>query len=303
MGNGSDRGTMDVGVALPTMARGYTRATTLDWSRGIDAGPFSSISCGERITFHNQEMTVTNAAAAALTERVRVFVNLVVLPMHPIPVVAKELATLDVLSGGRVTLGVGIGGREHDYLAAGSSMERRHQRLDDGVAELRRLWAGDVPFEGADPVGPACVQPGGPPILAGAMGPKALARAAEWADGVSGFSINASGSDMAAAASAARDAWSAAGRSSAPRVVTGCFYTLGIDESEATLEQFTYEYLRIFGEKFARAMAADAPVWHADRLLQALDEAEEAGVDEFILVPGSTDLACLEATAALVASR
>ncbi len=295
--------TLDVGVSLPTMARDYTRATTLEWSRGIDAGPFSSISCGERITFRNQEMTVTNAAAAALTERVRVFVNLVVLPMHSIPVAAKELATLDVLSGGRVTLGVGIGGREHDYLASGSTMERRHQRLDDGVAELRRLWAGEPPFEGADPVGPSCVQDGGPPILAGAMGPKALARAAKWADGVSGFTINASGSDMVAAASAARDAWAEEGRSDAPRIVTGCFYTLGIDEAEATLESFTYEYLRIFGEKFARAMAADAPVWNADRLLQALDEAEAAGVDEFILVPGTTDPACLEATAALVAGR
>ena len=50
-------------------------------------------------------------------------------------------------------------------------------------------------------------------------------------------------------------------------------------------------------------MAADAPVWNADRLLQALDEAEAAGVDEFILVPGTVDLACLEHTAALVASR
>ena len=96
----------------------------------------SSISCGERITFQNQEMNITNAAAAALTERVRVFVNLVVLPMHPIPLIAKQIATRDVLSGGRVTLGVGIGGREHDYLAMGSTMDRRHQRLDDGVAYL-----------------------------------------------------------------------------------------------------------------------------------------------------------------------
>ena len=294
---------MDIGVALPTMARDYTRSTTLEWSRGIDAGPFSSISCGERITFRNQEMTVTNAAAAALTERVRVFVNLVVLPMHPMPVVAKELATLDVLSDGRVTLGVGIGGREHDYLASGSSMERRHQRLDDGVAELRRLWAGEPAFDGADPVGPPCVQAGGPPILAGAMRPKALARAARWADGVSGFSINASGDDMVTAAAAARDAWAAAGRAEAPRIVTGCFYSLGVEDSHATLERFTYEYLQIFGEKFAKAMAADAPVHHGDRLLRALDDAEAAGVDEFILVPATTDLACLEATAELVAGR
>lgn len=291
---------MQIGVALPTMARGYTRSTTLDWCRGIDAGPFSSISCGERITFQNQEMNVVNAAAAALTERVRVFVNLVVLPMHPIPLIAKQIATLDVLSGGRVTLGVGIGGREHDYLAMGSTMARRHQRLDDGVAQLRDLWAGGAAFEGADPTGPSCVQDGGPPILAGAMGPKALARAAQWADGVSGFSIDADAAGMAAAAVAARQAWDDAGRAEAPKVVTGCFYTLGGDDPQSTLRGFTYDYLRIFGEEFARLMADGAPVWNGDRLLQALEQAEEAGVDEFILVPGTVDPSCLDATVALL---
>ena len=291
---------MQIGVSLPTMARGYTRATTIDWCRGIDAGPFSSISCGERITFQNQEMNITNAAAAALTERVRVFVNLVVLPMHPIPLIAKQIATLDVLSGGRVTLGVGIGGREHDYLAMGSTMDRRHQRLDDGVAQLRELWAGGAAFEGADPTGPSCVQDGGPPILAGAMGPKALARAAQWADGVSGFSIDANATGMATAAVAARQAWDDAGRAEAPRVVTGCFYTLGVDEPQETLRGFTYDYLRIFGQEFARAMADDAPVWNGDRLLRALDDAEAAGVDEFILVPGTVDPRCLDATVELL---
>ncbi len=248
-------------------------------------------------------MNVTNAAAAALTERVRVFVNLIVLPMHPIPLIAKQIATLDVLSGGRVTVGVGIGGREHDYLAMGASMERRHQRLDDGVAELRRLWDGGAAFEGADPTGPSCVQEGGPPILAGAMGPKALARAAQWADGVSGFSIDANAEGMASAAVAARQAWSDAGRTEAPRIITGCFYTLGVDEPRETLRGFTHDYLRIFGAEFARLMADDAPVWNGDRLLRALDDAEAAGVDEFILVPGTVDPRCLEATVELLAAR
>jgi len=294
---------MDIGVALPTMARGYTRATTIDWCRGIDSGPFSSISCGERITFHNQELLVTNSAAAALTENVRVFVNLIVLPTHPIPVIAKQMATLDVLCDGRLTVGVGIGGREHDYLAAGASMERRHQRLDDGVAEMRRLWAGDPAFEGAAPLGPPCVQAGGPPLLAGAMGPKALARAAQWADGISGFALTADGDEMTAAVNASNNAWTEAGRSEAPRVISGCFYTLDGDDPQGTLSGFTYDYLEIFGKRFARSLADDATTWNADRVLRALDDAEAAGVDEFILVPGTVDQRCLDATIALVANR
>jgi alkanesulfonate monooxygenase SsuD/methylene tetrahydromethanopterin reductase-like flavin-dependent oxidoreductase (luciferase family) len=185
----------------------------------------------------------------------------------------------------------------------GSDMARRHQRLDDGVAQLRELWRGGAAFEGADPTGPSCVQDGGPRILAGAMGPKALARAAQWADGVSGFTIDADATAMAAAALAARRAWDDAGRDAAPKVVTGCFYTLGGDDPQSTLRGFTYDYLQIFGEEFARVMADSAPVWNGDRLLQALDQAEEAGVDEFILVPGTVDVGCLEATTALVAAR
>ena len=294
---------MQIGVALPTMARGYTRATTIDWCRGIDSGPFSSISCGERITFHNQELLVTNAAAAALTERVEVFVNLIVLPTHPIPVIAKQIATLDVLCDGRLTVGVGIGGREHDYLAAGASMEQRHQRLDEGGAQLQALWAGEPPFEGAAPVGPPCVQAGGPPLLAGAMGPKALARAAKWADGVSGFALTADGEEMAAAVQGAHQAWQDEGRSEAPKVVSGCFYALGVPDPQATLSSFTFDYLEIFGRRFANTMAEETATWNADRLLRALDDAEQAGVDEFILVPGTVDVACLDATIELIDAR
>lgn len=294
---------MDVGVALPTMARDFTRVTTLEWCRGIDSGPFSSVSAGERITFRNQEMLVALSAAAALTERVRVFVNLVVLPMHPVPLMAKQLATLDVLAGGRVTVGVGVGGREHDYRAAGSGFERRHARLDADVAELRRIWAGRPPFEGADPVGPHPVRPGGPEILAGAMGPRAMARAARWADGVSGFSLAADGAEMAAAVDLANRAWSEAGRDRPPRTVSGCFAVLGTADDQGVLQAFTYDYLAIFGTGLARAMAAEAPVWNAARLRQVLDDAEAAGVDEFILVPGTTDPACLDAFAEVVSTR
>ncbi len=287
---------MDIGVALPTMAAGYDRAVQQAWCDGIDAGPVSSISCGERITFRNPEMMTTLASAASLTERVRVFVNLVVAPMHPPAVVAKQLATLDMLSGGRLTLGVGVGGREHDYRAAESPWQRRHGRLDEAVEQIRDVLAGGEAFEGADPVGPRLAEGRTIEVLAGAMGPKGLGRAARWADGVSGFALTAEGSEIREAADAARRAWSVAGRETEPRLVSGCFYVLGVDEPQETLRQFTYDYLEIFGRGAARTLSEDAPVWNTERLAQVLGEAEEAGVDEFILVPGTTDPACLAAT-------
>ena len=287
---------MKIGMSLPTMAKHYVRASTTEWAKAIDGGPFSSISCGERITFHNPEMMVTMAAAAALTERVDVFVNLVVLPLHPIALVAKQLATLDNLSEGRLTVGLAIGGREDDYRAVGANFRNRHQQLDDGVAELRRLWRGEPAFPDADVIGPPCVQPGGPRLLAGAMGPKALARAAQWADGISGFSLTSDPGEMAGAVTGARSAWDAAGRTEAPTVVSGTFYALGVEEPAAVLRGFTHDYLQIFGSKFATLIADQMETSEPDRLRRALNEAEAAGVDEFILVPATVDLRCLEAT-------
>lgn len=293
---------MDIGIALPTMCRGYTRASTIDWCRLADQGAFSSISCGERVTFHNPDMWTTMAAAAALTEKLRIFVNLSVLPAHPAALVAKQTATLDVLSGGRVTLGVGVGGREHDYRAMDSGFERRHARLDAGVAALRELWSGAPPFEGADPIGPPCVQTGGPPILAGALGPKSLARAAAWADGVIGFSVGGLPAEIAWAADAARSTWDRAGRST-PRLVSGCFYALGVPEPATVLRAFTAEYLAIFGRENVAAFASSMTTFDADAVNRAIDGAEAAGLDEFILVPAAPELSVLEATIELVERR
>jgi alkanesulfonate monooxygenase SsuD/methylene tetrahydromethanopterin reductase-like flavin-dependent oxidoreductase (luciferase family) len=296
---------MEIGMSLPTMAPGYTAATTLEWSRAIDAGPYSTLSTGERITFDNPDWLVTLSAAAVVTERVRLFANLVVLPAHPVAVVAKQLATLDQLSGGRLTVGVGVGGRGHDFRAAERPTAERHATLDTQVAELRRLWAGEPPFPRADPVGPAPVQGADLPILAGAMGPKAMARAARWADGVSGFSISGTVDEMAANFRLAEQAWADAGRTTSPRRVSGCFYVLDGDDERAaaTLEAFARRYLTIFGAEIAATMAATCRVASVDRLSAVLDGAADAGCDEFVLVPGTVDLDCLTRTTELLSAR
>ncbi len=180
---------MRVGIALPTMVAGLTRATLLAWMRGVDDGPFSVLAAGERIAYPTVEMMVTLAAAAAVTERVAIEATVSITPMHAAIEVAKQAATIDVLSNGRFVLGVGVGGRDEDYRALEASTARKHARLDEQVAIMRRVWAGEPPGEGVGPVGPVPVQAGGPRLLSGAMGPKAMARAAHWADGLAGFDL------------------------------------------------------------------------------------------------------------------
>ena len=155
-------------MTLPTMLP-HTRADVLAWCRGVDDGAWASLAVPERITYTSHDITVQLAAAAALTERVRLWTTIVILPAHDAVAVAKQMASVDVLSDGRLTMGVGIGGREHDYRAINASFARRFPRMDEQVATMRRIWNGEPPFDGADPVGPPPVQPGGPPLIAGVV--------------------------------------------------------------------------------------------------------------------------------------
>jgi alkanesulfonate monooxygenase SsuD/methylene tetrahydromethanopterin reductase-like flavin-dependent oxidoreductase (luciferase family) len=293
---------LEIGICMPYMERGYSRATTLEWCRRIDAGPFSSLACGERITSYTQDMRIVLAAAAALTSRVRILPSLYVLPMHPPALAAKEIATLDVLSGGRVTVTVGIGGRESDYRALGVPFERRYARLEEGVAAMRRIWAGEPPCAGADPVGPRPVQPGGPPILAGAMGSKAIRRAAAWADGIYGWSMDSSAAPVKQHFDVARAAWRAANRSGRPRLVTGFWFSLA-DGAQAKLERYVYEYLLVAGEGAARAAAGAMKASSPDAIRAALDAIEAEGADECLLVPATLEIGEVERAAELIARR
>jgi alkanesulfonate monooxygenase SsuD/methylene tetrahydromethanopterin reductase-like flavin-dependent oxidoreductase (luciferase family) len=284
-------------MTLPTMLP-TSREQFVAWCRGIDEGPWSGLAVPERITYPSAEMMTSLAAAAVLTERVRLATTIVVLPSHDEVRAAKQLATVDVLSDGRLTVGVGVGGRDHDYEAVGASTARRWQRLDDQVARMRSIWSGSAPFEGADPVGPVPVQAGGPPLIAGVAGPKATARAARWADGVDGpWAVTGSTANLARAAERVRTAWAEAGRTDAPVISTSLWYALGPD-AEDRLRGYVYDYMRIFGEDAARAGAVAARCHDADALRATVDEIAAAGLDELWLVPTTADPAELERTLA-----
>ena len=292
---------MTVGVALPQMATGLDRERLVAWCRGIDAGPFSSVSAGERITFHNLDGFTLCSAAAAITDRVRVLVNVAVLPWHAPALVAKELASMDVVSGGRVEVAVGVGGRQQDYAALGSPFAGRHRRLDEAVLEMKRLWDGGVAADG-ERVGPAPLQAGGPPILASAMGPKSLARAAKWAVGVSGFTLLGDAAEAARLFRATEAAWSEAGRTDAPRLVTGSFVALGPD-APTRLRDFAAEYLHVFSPQLARSLADAMTLNEPSRLIDLLDAVEAAGAHEFIVVPATSDPRMLDRLSEVVGGR
>jgi alkanesulfonate monooxygenase SsuD/methylene tetrahydromethanopterin reductase-like flavin-dependent oxidoreductase (luciferase family) len=292
---------VELGLTMPTMIP-HGRADVLGWAREADEGPWAALTVPERITYTSHSLTVELAAVAALTDRVPLWTTIVILPAHSAVQVAKDLASVDVLSGGRLTVGLGVGGREHDYRAVDAPFGRRWQRMDDQIAVMRRIWAGEPPFEGADPVGPPPVQPGGPPLVAGSMGPKALARAARWAVGVDHgatiLGLQEQGGDpvggllgfdvakLSAAVDAVRQAWVAAGRTDRPHQSASLFFALGPD-AEERIRRYTYDYLSLVGSDFASAAARSATCWTPDVLRRTVAAAEEAGCDLVLLTSAS----------------
>ena len=287
---------MDIAMTLPTMLV-HDRAQTIDWCRRIDDGPWSSLAVPERVTYTSHSWVVELSAAAALTDRVRLWTTIIVLPAHDAVDVAKQLSSVDVLSDGRLTVGIGVGGREHDYRAIDGTFERRWSRMDEQVATMRRIWSGEPPFEGADPVGPPPVQAGGPPLVSGAMGPKAIARAARWAigvdDGSTVFGIDPEATR--AAFDRVRDAWRAAGRTDAPHISASLWYALG-DGALDRLQGYGYDYMRIFGDDLAKAMGSALTTSTPEALRAAVSTLQDPGCDELFLVPTTTDPSELDRT-------
>lgn len=294
---------MKIGICLPYMKAGLTREDYLAWFKGVDDGPFYSLSCGERVHGPTYDMRIILAAAAMATTRVEITPSLYVLPMHSAARVAKEVATLDILSGGRVRqMAIGYGGREKDYEAVGARFQGRYGRMDRQVEEMRKVWRGDEIVEGGGPIGPAPTRPGGPRLLAGAMGPKSIERCAHWADGLYAWSGNGDQQELSRTFIIADTAWERSGRERKPYRLGGFWYTLA-DNGQQKLYDYVYEYLAIAGAAIATMMAESVHRSSADAVAAALDNAEAAGCEEVFLVPATAELAELERLGDILAKR
>jgi hypothetical protein len=121
------------------------------------------------------------------------------------------------------------------------------------------------------------------------MGPKAIARAAHWADGVDGaWTMDGDRDAMAAAFTQIRDAWTAAGRTDAPHLSSSIWYAVG-DDAEARLREYSRSYMNIMGDGVGDWAASAVTCFTADALRRAVDNARDAGADEFFLVPTTSD--------------
>src|SRR6266540_2346824 len=160
---------MQVGVGLPAAVPGTAGEVILEWARWAEGGPFASLGVLDRVAYDNYDPFVSLAAAAAVTSRLRLVTMVIIAPLRGPTLLAKEAASLDALSGGRLTLGLAIGARHEDYEVTGVDHADRGKRFDEQLAYLREAWE-----DGR--IGPRPSQPDGPELLVGGSGARGQVR-------------------------------------------------------------------------------------------------------------------------------
>src|SRR5437868_13870902 len=152
---------MDVGIGLPSAVPDTEGRTLVDWARRADEAGFSTLGTIGRIVYPNYEELIALSAAAAVTSRIRLTTSVLLAPLYTnYALFAKQAASLDRLSGGRLVLGLGLGGRDDDFTASGVPTEGRGRRLEEQITVMKRGWAGDK-FGAARGVGAEPVRPAG----------------------------------------------------------------------------------------------------------------------------------------------
>ncbi|HKF74846.1 MAG TPA: TIGR03619 family F420-dependent LLM class oxidoreductase [Candidatus Dormibacteraeota bacterium] len=257
---------------------------------------YDSLWVADRIASGSQGSPLLEGVAAlgafvGFTHRIRLGTSVLVAPPRQPAILAKQLATLDFLSGGRLTVGLGLGENPYDYAAAEVPFQRRGRRVEEVIGVLRGAWAGgptryqgrqhDIPEVWLEP-GPC--RPGGPPLWIGAQADAAVKRAGRLADGWIGFQVTPDryaerlAMARAAAVEAGRDADVFGAALMIPALVRA-------DGGAARLEA-----QESFGRRFRREIPMQAieemcAVGDPDDCVRKLAAYAAAGVREVILSP------------------
>jgi alkanesulfonate monooxygenase SsuD/methylene tetrahydromethanopterin reductase-like flavin-dependent oxidoreductase (luciferase family) len=279
---------VDISIGLPSTVRGLDGPALLDFARAADRAGFAALGVIDRLVYDNYDSLVSLSAAAAVTERIRLTSTVLLASYRGSgTVLAKQLASIDRLSGGRLVVGLSVGDRADDFEAAGAEFRRRGALLDTIVRELESVWS-------TKDIGPA-PQPGGPPLLFGGHSPAAMRRAAQ--HGIGWIAGGSSGSTYRDLLTTARRQWTEAGRSGHLRAVALAYFCLGPNGRERAGDYLRdyYAYIGPKAEKLAATVAVTP-----DRIREVVADYTQAGCDELVLVPCAGDVDQVERLASAV---
>jgi alkanesulfonate monooxygenase SsuD/methylene tetrahydromethanopterin reductase-like flavin-dependent oxidoreductase (luciferase family) len=281
---GSER--VHIGIGLPTRDGALPGGGLVDWARRAEAAGFSSLAVLDRVVFPIHEPLVTLATVAGATDQIRLLASIVIAPTRETTLLARQAASLDALSGGRFSLGLGVGVRRDDYAATGQRFETRGRRLDDQLVALRRIWeGGSIDPVGLGPIGARASRPRGPELLIGGYVDAVVRRVVDHGDG---FMAPGGGAPdrMAALWTDIRSAWAAAARPGTPRWVGSSYVALGPHAATQAREYIASTYA--FDQALAERRLRSIPVTAA-AVKDLVERQAEMGVDEFVFRPCAPD--------------
>jgi alkanesulfonate monooxygenase SsuD/methylene tetrahydromethanopterin reductase-like flavin-dependent oxidoreductase (luciferase family) len=290
---------MDVGIGLPSTIPGTTGGQLTEWARRADAAGFSSFGTIDRIVYPNLEPMVSLAAAAAVTERIKLATTILLGPVRPnAALLAKQAASVHRISGGRMVLGIAVGGREDDSAASGVDFGTRGRRFEEMLQRIKQVWAGSGDSSGSaasEGIGPD-VSADPPRLLLGGQVDATFRRAAQYGDG---WIMGGGTPDVFREGREKLErAWSEAGRDGAAHTAALAYFSLG-DGAEENARAYLGDYYAWLGE-YADQIVAGAATDEAT-VRESLEAHERAGCDEVICFPVSADPEQVELLASAIA--
>src|SRR5437660_3972840 len=270
---------MKIGMGIPTAIPGKDAFLIPEWARQAEAVSFSSIGVTDRIVYSSCESMTVLAAMAGATTRIGLLSHVIIAPLRSPAMLAKQAASLDVISGGRLTLGLSVGQREDDYTATLASYHDRGKRFDEQLALMKRIWEGQPFSQEVGAIGPLPVQPGGPEIIIGALSLAGIRRVGRWASGYIGGVVGPDSTNQCY--QMVKQSWQEAGRPGKPRLLACAYFGLGPDareRSQAAVKKY-YSYRGPLSDVIAGMVAATKEELHT-----VIQRYAEIGTDELILV-------------------
>ncbi len=284
---------MNIGIGLPNPIPGTPGSMIVEWARRAENRGFSALATIDRIAYPSYESLIVLAAAAGATERIGLMTNVLLGPTRDPVLLAKQAASVDQVSGGRLTLGLGVGGREDDFQASGQEYANRGRRQDQALDLMHRAWRGEPVAGSPKPVTPGPVRDGRVPIMIGGLVDRAVERTVRW--GVGWTAGGLPPEPVRQMAERVRAAWKEAGRAGEPRIAALGYYALGSEERATAYLKDYYGFLGEWADKIAQS-ALRTP----QAIRDALKAFEEAGVTDFFFDPAVADLEQVDRLAEIV---
>jgi alkanesulfonate monooxygenase SsuD/methylene tetrahydromethanopterin reductase-like flavin-dependent oxidoreductase (luciferase family) len=288
---------MRIGIGIPNTVPAASGPLILDWARRAEERGFAFVSTIGRVGYPSYDSLTSLAAVAGATSRLGLVTNAVLGPTYADAVLAKISATVAQLSGGRLTLGLGVGARESDYLPAERDFAGRGAAFDRQLEFLHRAWQGEPVATGDFPGEPRPVAPAGEgiPVLIGGHSERAVRRTVRWGAGWTG----AGGGPRRAepTINQIRQAWQDAGRSGEPRLL-GLAYFSTDDRRAADSDRYLREYYAYAGDH--AGTIAEGAVRTPARIRGILEDFASIGMTELTFTPTLADVAEVDRLADLV---